>query len=251
MPRTFAPSNAKTSAGVREWVLWVLLFSVLCLAPAVLGLGAGWSAAQPYQAAQVSSESRNWPRIQPFDRTYSFGRPVDMYLHLPLLAVTGKPAYVLECASPESERARAAGFHASQEFECRLSLPGAKTPAEAQLLARPAEAAPRNAFTWNQLNGDCFRYPDYGAQRIFQLRNLRLVLILSNVRFGPETRIGNRVYKHSLQGFSLRLQGFFDPIATSEFPVPSRYEPPKTLASDATGQLDCKVPVLRSTAAGR
>ncbi len=67
----------------------------------------------------------SWPRIQPFDRIYNFPRPQDMYLSLPILAVNGRPAYILECASPENPRARAESFHPTHEFECRLSLPGA------------------------------------------------------------------------------------------------------------------------------
>ena len=177
-----------------------------------------------------------------------------MYVRLPVLAMTGKPAYFLECASSESERARAAGFRTSHEFECRLSLPDAKSAADLQLLApQPVpEPSGRAEFTWNQLNGDCLRYPDYGGQRIFRLRALRLSVTVSDVRFGPETRIGSRLYQHSLQGFVLHLQGFYDPAATTEFAAPSRYEPPKALAADpASGLLDCKVPALKRSAAGR
>ena len=204
--------------------------------------------------SSLCAPAANWPRIQPFDRTYSFGRPQAMYVRLPVLAMTGKPAYFLECASPESDRARSAGFRTSHEFECRLSLPDAKSAAAMQLLApQPVpEPAGRAEFTWNQLNGDCLRYPDFGGQRIFHLRNLRLTVTVSDVRFGPETRIGNRLYKHSLQGFVLHLQGFYDPAATTEFAAPSRYEPPKALAADpASGLLDCKVPALKHFAAGR
>ena len=204
--------------------------------------------------SSLCAPAANWPRIQPFDRTYSFGRPQDMYVRLPVLAMTGKPAYFLECASPESERARAAGFRTSHEFECRLSLPDAKSAADLQLLApQPVpEPSGRAEFTWNQLNGDCLRYPDFGGQRIFRLRALRLSVTVSDVRLGPETRIGNRVYRHSLQGFVLRLQGFFDPTATTEFAAAPRYGPPKTTAPSAdTELLDCKKPVLRSSRAGR
>lgn len=179
-----------------------------------------------------------------------------MYLRLPVLAVTGRPAYVIECASLESERARAAGFRVSRQFECRLSIPEAKSATEMQLLAESSHAVPesagRSGFTWNQLNGDCYHYPDYGGQRIFRLRNLRLIITLSNVRLGPETRIGNRPYEHSLQGFTVRLQGFFDPTATTEFPAPSHYEPPKALApGPAMGELDCKVAARKPSAGER
>ena len=39
------------------------------------------------------AHAESWPRIQPFDRLYNFGRPQDMYLSLPILAVNGKSAY--------------------------------------------------------------------------------------------------------------------------------------------------------------
>jgi hypothetical protein len=239
--------------------LWLLAFAAgggMAGAP-VFGRPA-WSAGVPAQQTQNPQPpaAGNWPRIQPFDRVYNFGRPQDMYLHLPVLAVTGKPAYVIECASPESERARAAGFRASRQFECRLSLPEATSAAEMQLLAESSRAVPeaanRSVFTWNQLEGDCYRYPDYGGQRVFRLRNLRLIVTLSDVRLGPETRIGNRLYKHSLQGFTIRLQGFFDPATTTEFSVPSPYEPPKALAPNpAMGLADCRAPVRKASAAGK
>jgi hypothetical protein len=179
-----------------------------------------------------------------------------MYLRFMVQGATGKPVYVMECASPESERAHAAGLHVNQQFECRLSLPEAASGAETQLLAESphggAESAARSAFTWNQLTGDCFRYKDYGGERVFHLRNIRLIVTLSNVRLGPETRIGNRRYEHSIQSFTIRLQGFFDPTAKTEFAAPSHYEPPKPLSSDpGMGLLDCKVPALRPAAGER
>jgi hypothetical protein len=224
--------------------------------PGVPAFGAlAWAVGTPAQQAPSPRlpGNRNWPRIQPFEHTYNFGRPQDMYLRFPVLAVSGKPVYFMECASPESERARAAGFRASHQFECRLLLPEATSAAETQLLESPhggPESAARSGFTWNQLNGDCYRYTDYGGQRVFHLRNLRLIITLSNVRPGPETRIGNRRYEHSLQGFTIRLQGFFDPTVNTEFAAPSHYEPPKALAPDpGMGLLDCKAPAVKHAGA--
>jgi hypothetical protein len=197
----------------------------------------------------------SWPRIQPFDHTYNFGRPQDMYLSLPILAVTGKPAYTLECASPENAHARAESFHYTREFECRLSLPGATQAPDAQLLVNSSNktaSLSQAGFNWNQLNGDCYRYPDYGAQRILRLRNLRLLITVSNVRFAPEVRTG-QAGKRSIQGLTVHLQGFYEPAALSEFPAPSRYEEPKPLLpNEPAGLLDCKKPVLKpSTSAVR
>ena len=174
-------------------------------------------------------------------------------LSLPILAVTGKPAYILECASPENAHARAGSFHYTHEFECRLSLPGATHAPDTQLLADSssrAGALSQTGFNWNQLNGDCYRYPDYGGQRTFRLRNMRLIITVSNVIFGPGIRAGG-VYKRSIQGLTLHVQGFYDPAAMSEFPVPSRYEQPKPLLPDQpAGQLDCKRPVVKPSSAG-
>jgi hypothetical protein len=194
----------------------------------------------------------SWPRIQPFDQHYNFPRPQDMYLSLPVLAVTGRPAYILECASPENARARAQGFRPTREFECRLSLPGATRAPDDQLLTDGSgkAALPTAGFTWNQLNGDCYRYPDYGGQRIFRLRNMRLVITVSNVLFGSEVRSG-QAGKRFIQGLTIHVEGFYDPTALNEFPVPSRYVEPKPLVPDQpAGLLDCKRPVLKSSAAG-
>jgi hypothetical protein len=243
------PRIIKTLAG-RFLLGWVAILGLIG-APVfgALAQPAGPPAVSPHVA-----ESRSWPRIQPFDRIYNFGRPQDMYLRWPVLGATGKPIYFIECASPESEPAPAAGFRARGQFECRLSLPQAASAAEMQLLAEPGhpapEAAGRAEFTWNQLNGDCYRYPDYGGQRIFHLRNIRLIITVSNVRLGAETRIDGRAYQHSLQGLTIRLQGFFDPAAATEFAAASHYQPPKALAPDpAMGLLDCKVPALKPAGA--
>ena len=202
-------------------------------------------------AEPVLAES--WPRIQPVDHSYSFARPQDMYLSLSILTVTGKPAYILECASPENARARAEGFHYTHEFECRLALPGATQAHDSQLLTDGSgKAGSQNqaGFDWNQLNGDCYRHPDYGAQRTFHLRNIRLIITVSNVRFTPEVHVG-QVHKRSIQALTVRVQGFYDPAALREFAAPSRYEEPKPLLPDQpAGLLDCIKPVLRRSSAG-
>jgi len=199
------------------------------------------------------AHAASWPRIRPFDRTYNFGRSLDMYLSLPIQTVTGKLAYILECASPENARARAESFHYTREFECRLALPGATQAPDTQLLAGGSSrggSLSQTGFNWNQLNGDCYRYPDYGGQRVFHLRNLRLIITVSNVRFTPEVPAG-QAYKRSIQGLTLHVQGSYDSAALSEFPVPSRYEEPKPLVQEQpAGLLDCKRPVLKPSSAG-
>jgi len=196
------------------------------------------------------AHAESWPRIQPFDRLYNFGRPQDMYLSLPILAVNGKQTYILECASPENVRARAESFHYTREFECRLSLPGATKAPDLQLLTDGPGKASQAGFNWNQLIGPCYRYPDYGAERNFRLRDMRLTITLSNVIFGPEVRAG-KGHKRSLQGMTAHVQGFFDPGASREFPAPSRYEEPKPLLPDQpAGQLDCIRPILKPSSDG-
>lgn len=173
-----------------------------------------------------------------------------MYLSLPILGVNGKPAYILECASPENVRARAEGFHYTREFECRLSLPGATKAPDTQLLTDGSGKASQAGFNWNQVIGPCYRYPDYGAERNFRLRDMRLTITLSNVIFGPEVRAGQG-NKRSLQGMTVHVQGFFDPGASREFPAPSRYEEPKPLLPDQpAGQLNCIPPILKPSSAG-
>lgn len=185
----------------------------------------------------------SWPRILPFDRNYNFPRPQDMYLNLPIQTVNGKAVYILECASPENARARAEGFHATYELECRLSLPGATLAADNQLLTDSKAGTVNQAgFNWNQLIGDCYRYPDYGGQRILRLRNMRLIITATNVLFSPI-----QSSKRSIQGLTLRVQGFYDPTALGEFAAPSHYEEPKPLAPDQpAGLLNCRKPVVKS-----
>jgi hypothetical protein len=199
------------------------------------------------------AHASSWPHILPFDREYNFARPQDMFVSLPILAVSGKPAYLLECASPESPRAKTESFHYTREFECRLALPGATHAPDTQILTDSSSKAGllgQTGFNWNQLNGDCYRYPDYGGQRIFRLRDMRLVITVSNARFTPEVSTG-QAHKRSIQGLTVHLQGFYDPGAASEFPAPSRYQEPKPLRPDQpAGQLDCIKPVLKPSTAG-
>ena len=194
------------------------------------------------------AHAESWPRIHPFDHNFNFARPQDMYLSLSIQTVTGKLAYILECASPENARARAESFHYTHEFECRLALPGATHAPDNQLLtdgSSKAGSMSQAGFNWNQLIGPCYRYPDYGAERNFRLRNLRLAITLSNVIFGPEVRTGQG-HKRSLQGMTVHVQGFFDPGASREFPASSRYEEPRPLLPDQpAGQLDCIRPILK------
>ncbi len=79
---------------------------------------------------------------------------------------------------------------------------------------------------------------------------MRLIVTVSNVLFAPELREGQS-RKRSIQGLTLHVQGFFDPAATNNFAMPSRYEEPKPLLPDQpAGRLDCKKPVLKPSSAG-
>lgn len=193
--------------------------------------------------AGLYAEAADWPRIRPFENTFSFARTQDMYLRVSILNVLGKPAYVLECASPEAAAAHHVDLRSTRQFECRLSPEGS----DAQLLAAPGRSgaeAERSGFNWNQVNLNCQRYPDYGAERVFLLRNMRLIVTLSNVRLGPETRVGTRNYQHSLQTMTVQVRGFQDAAAIGEFAAPARFEAPRPLAAgDPNGLLDCKNPI--------
>ena len=157
-----------------------------------------------------------------------------MYLSLPILAVSGRPAYILECASPENARARAEGFHFTREFECRLSIPGATRPPDNQLLVESSGKAGSTStagFNWNQLNGDCYRYPEFGAQRIFRLRNMRLVITVSNVIFTPEVHQA-QTHKRSIQGLTVHVAGVLRSHRVERVP---RAQPLRTAEAPGAG----------------
>lgn len=198
--------------------------------------------------AELASAA-NWPRILPFEHLYNFGRPQDMYLNLPIRAANGKLAYILSCASPENPHAPAGNAAHRRQFECRLSLPDARTAADSQLLTGDSgsdrEWTNRAGFSWNQVTGECARYPDYGIQRIFRLRNMRLIITLSSVRLLPNAE-GNKEYKYQIHSMTVRVQGFYDPSALSPVAMPSKYQEPEPVkAGDFGGPLVCKAPVLK------
>lgn len=199
----------------------------------------------------ANAASPEWPKIQPFEKAYTFNSEEEMYLHFDVPDVNGKTAYFVECASPSNTHAKVENFAYSRQFECRLSLLRAKSLPESQLLVDRVDAdrewMSRGGFTWNQITGRCSEYPDYGSQRAFRLRNLKLVITISGVRLGSPSRNEDLGYKHSIQGLTVHLTGSYDPQATGAVAGPSRFEEPKSInTGDPGGLLSCEKPLLRT-----
>jgi hypothetical protein len=189
--------------------------------------------------------SHNWPHIRPFDHKYVFKTQEEMFLQFPILTVDGKTAYLVECASPfaKNPRANAYDFAWSGDFECRVAKPRAWTLPSSQLLAESTQVTKewesRAVFYWNELTPDCRDFPDWGATRVFRLRNMRLTIRITNPQIVPPNGSHESLFE-VLRGLDLEVSGRYDPTAKRLVAgLTNIGEPPLLDPNDPDGPRQC------------
>src|SRR6185312_17127492 len=89
---------------------------------------------------QIAMASK-WPQVRAFQKHFTFDDPKFMYLNVPVMDVSGRTVYVLECASPwdthadmRNRQLNPIGYSWTGQFACRLGIPGAAMLPDDQLL---------------------------------------------------------------------------------------------------------------------
>ncbi|HVA72803.1 MAG TPA: hypothetical protein VNF02_06780 [Candidatus Limnocylindrales bacterium] len=130
----------------------------------------------------AGSKSHNWPLIKPL----SWSGDIDLLgppTLVPIRSTSGVILYRLYCSSylgPLEPEWLVHGDNYGGDFECLLTDAKPGTYAERATLLNydPADPTPYHfnlgSFTWEELLGKCWNNPEWGADRTFYLRGMRL-----------------------------------------------------------------------------
>lgn len=155
--------------------------------------------------------------------------------YLPIHGTDGRLLYEFECSStdPIVRYGISCGFF---EHGRKINLLSDSTDAYSRL--------DRSTVLPEQLEGKCADYPDWGAQRVFSLRGMKLVVHLQEPEFIPsvDDRSGRALKK-------IRIVVDVAPDPSSSSPVAA---PPHYAAWEAFPQANpCEIPVVNPWASGR
>jgi hypothetical protein len=133
---------------------------------------------------QPACHGQAWPQVKPVIGEITLTDPETAKFQLAITDSQERPSYVLSCQSGDLEDD---DFNFSGLFHCRLISRYSKENVSSLLvesLPQTADWEGRARFLLNQVVGQCADTPDWGAERTFVLRRMRLTLAVHDVRFG-------------------------------------------------------------------
>jgi hypothetical protein len=124
-----------------------------------------------------------WPTVQPVDRQVSVDlRSEEIQVDVPIKTTDDRIGYYFACRGGSERYLDSLPDNWVGPLMCTLAA--GDRPTEASLLSEDDSAAwfSRGQFRSEDLVGDCGRYPEYGRQRAFRLRGMRLKLEANDVK---------------------------------------------------------------------
>ncbi len=124
---------------------------------------------------------QSWPTIEPISGEVVFSDPSKAMLKIDIIDIHQKPMYSLDCQSGDLEDEN---FNFSGLFQCRLVSKYSKENVSSLLvesIPQTADWEGRSRFLLNQVVGQCALMPDWGAERTFLLRRMRIMLGVRDV----------------------------------------------------------------------
>ena len=125
-----------------------------------------------------------WPNIKPISGEIVFTDVENATLVINITDVHDKPMYTLACKSGDIDDN---DFNFSGLFHCRLVSLYSLEYVSSLLVETQHHAADwegRARFMTDQVVGKCAAIPDWGAERTFLLRQMRILLGVHNVELG-------------------------------------------------------------------
>ena len=133
-----------------------------------------------------------WEAIQPVSKEVQIDNAATGAVTLPILGANGNPLYTLSCYG-QNAQPNATDFKYDGEFECRLTEAGARRSRHSTLLTenpgQSRDSESRARFFGSELEGACAEVPEFGRERTFLLRGMRLTLRMSQVSFTPSRQL--------------------------------------------------------------
>jgi hypothetical protein len=173
-----------------------------------------------------------WPPVQPEQKSEKITLPdIDdparaavkstgkTTFDLMIRSSTGVPLYNIECGSPDRSNAKV--FEYSGDFQCRMVPAGSEISSEdllSEVPHRTHDWQSRARFFASEVLGKCGEIVDYGRERTFRLRGMKVTLSMADIQADQSGRVP------TLRGFTFQVVVVPDSNATSriaEAPVPS------------------------------
>jgi len=189
----------------------------------------------------------NWPLIQPAQKVEKISLPdIDDPNHLKaagfnstfdlaIRSTKGDLLYKIECGNPDRSDAKV--FEYSGDFQCRMIVAG-KEVTSVDLLSEVFRSThdwqSRARFFASEVLGRCGEIADYGRERTFRLRGMKITLAMSDIKADKSGLVP------TLQEFTFRADAVPDASAKSQVAE----APDPSLRSESLGcPLDNSVPV--------
>lgn len=170
-----------------------------------------------------------WPAIQPYDEVFKIENPSKAVVRTFLRDTAGKPLYLFVCRTGEDESVPDVNY--AGDLDCRL-IPAEAGEVESNLLIEAPDLAAwysRGRMFASELQGDCAEYPEYGRERNFHLRGLRLTMRFEDVSFAAPVGDG----KSRLASYALRVRAVRDEAAVCDIAASSGYlDPSRSVPGD-------------------
>lgn len=191
-----------------------------------------------------AGKSSAWPLIEPLSWSGEINLLGPPAL-IPIRAANSQILYRLYCSSwvaPQEQEPQwlTAGDNYEGDFECLLTdaKPGTSAPRATLLNYDPKDLSPYHfnggSFQWNELLGKCWNNPEWGADRTFYLRGMRLrirVLAVHVDEFYNDKSAGKT--HPIISGVSVKITAQLDKNAdTALARPPTQAEPNTCLKSD-------------------
>jgi len=182
-------------------------------------------AGHPWTGAIIPFE---WPQVRPTDQSYAFPIASRADVNLLIVSMAGSPLYRFRCV-PDFP----AESGTMDGLGCYLIVAGSKDDEldSATLLDDdPMEQRiphGRGQIWTDAVRASCASYPEYGAERHFRLRGMKITLRMTSVEFGPNEEYQNPTRTvGTIRSFGLKVTVAPDPGAMSAIAEPIPIVPP-------------------------
>lgn len=168
------------------------------------------------------AQGTRWPTIRPLDEVFQINDPSTAVVRTFVRDGSGKQIYLFVCRTGDDESVPNVNY--AGDLGCHL-IPAEHGEVEENLLIEtPGVAAwySRGRMFATELQGDCARYPEYGRQRTFRLRGLKVTMTYEDVHFAEPAADGHT----RLASYRLHVRVVPDSAATREIAESSGYLDP-------------------------
>lgn len=156
----------------------------------------------------------HWPRVRPEDKSFHVSLPAaDPGVKMAIKDQSGREIYEIACGTYATPFG---AFDYSGEFECMLqSIPSSSySTLFTEYTNQDRDWESRARFFANEIAPPCGEIPDFGLNRTFRLRGMKVTLAMSNVVFSGHGK------EQKIKSFRFNIKVAQDPAANTPITQP-------------------------------